>query len=98
MAQQPSVRDLERSAVTCNDNLPFPPPSPEEVINESIGTLKNVSRFALSVVRTEPDSGCQFWPVEPPERFQGPWNHTLKNPMLIHSNKVDSTCLLVISA
>ncbi|KIJ55465.1 hypothetical protein M422DRAFT_63524 [Sphaerobolus stellatus SS14] len=82
-------RDLERSAVTCNDNKPFKPPTAEEVIDESLDVLKSVTRFAMSVVVSEPDAGCQFWPVTPPERFQGPWNHTLKNPILIHSNLLD---------
>ncbi|KAF8579923.1 alpha/beta-hydrolase [Ramaria rubella] len=81
--------DLERSAVSCNDNLPGSWPTNEEVIDESLDVLKTVSRFAMSVVTTEPDSGCQFWPVTPPERFEGPWNHTLKNPILIHSNTAD---------
>ncbi|KIJ55466.1 hypothetical protein M422DRAFT_24041 [Sphaerobolus stellatus SS14] len=82
-------RDLERSAVTCNDNKPFKSPTAEEVIDESLGVLKYVTRFAMLVVITEADAGCQFWPVTPPERFQGPWNHTLKNPILIHSNLLD---------
>ncbi|KIJ55468.1 hypothetical protein M422DRAFT_24044 [Sphaerobolus stellatus SS14] len=81
--------DLERSAVTCNDNKPFKSPTAEEVIDESLEVLKSVTRFAMTVVLTEPDAGCQFWPVTPPERFQGPWNHTLKNPILIHSNLLD---------
>jgi hypothetical protein len=86
-----STVDLERSAVSCNDNAPFSAPSPEDVINEGLDVLKTVTRFAMSVVTTEPDSGCQFWPVTPPERFHGPWNHTLRNPILIHSNMVRLT-------
>jgi len=83
-------RDLERSAVSCNDNILLKAPSAEDVVDESLKVLKHVTRFGLSVVTTEPDAGCQFWPVTPPERFQGPWNHTLKNPILIHSNLVCS--------
>ncbi|KAI0658733.1 TAP-like protein-domain-containing protein [Cubamyces menziesii] len=83
------LNDLERSAVSCNDNKPFPAPTPEEVIDEQLYVLEHVSRFGLAVVVSEPDAGCQFWPVTPPERFLGTWNHTLRNPMLIISNTAD---------
>ena len=83
-----ATRDMERQAISCNDRLPFEPPSAEEVIDESLFVLKNVSRFGMAVMTTEPDSGCEYWPFNPPERFQGPWNHTLSNPILIHSNTV----------
>lgn len=80
--------DLERSAVSCNDNLPFSPPAPEEVVDEVLDVFYNVSRLVFSVITTEPDAGCQYWPVTPPERFQGPWNNTLRNPVLVISNTV----------
>ncbi|KAF8579924.1 hypothetical protein K439DRAFT_1620181 [Ramaria rubella] len=89
LAQSNSTSDLERSAVSCNDMAVFSGPTPEEVIDESLDVLNTVTRFALSVAISEPDSGCQFWPVTPPEKFQGPWNHTLNNPILIHSNLAD---------
>ncbi|EMD36744.1 hypothetical protein CERSUDRAFT_114655 [Gelatoporia subvermispora B] len=81
--------DLARSAVSCNDNEPFAPPDPEAVVDELLGVTKEVSRFAFAAVTAEPDAGCQYWPVTPPERFDGPWNHTLKNPILIVSNTAD---------
>ena len=84
--------DLERSAVSCNDNRPFAPPSPEEVVDELLYVYQNVSRFVFSTVTTEPDAGCQYWPVTPPERFQGPWNNTLRNPILVLSNTVSVLC------
>ena len=80
--------DLERSAVSCNDNKPFAPPKPEDVIDEALFVQENVTRFGLTITISEPDSGCQFWPVTPPERFLGPWNSTTKNPILIISNTV----------
>ncbi|EIW53437.1 uncharacterized protein TRAVEDRAFT_74763 [Trametes versicolor FP-101664 SS1] len=83
------LSDLERSAVSCNDNKPFKAPTPEEVIDEQLDVLKHLTRFALAVVVAEPDAGCQYWPVTPPERFLGPWNHTLRNPVLIISNTAD---------
>ncbi|KAF8498909.1 hypothetical protein BU17DRAFT_102873 [Hysterangium stoloniferum] len=89
MTQGSYLGDLQRSAVSCNDQAPFPPPSAEEVINESIEVLETVTRFAMTVMTTEPDSGCHYWPVTPPERYNGPWNHTLNNRVLIHSNLLD---------
>ncbi|CAL1710000.1 unnamed protein product [Somion occarium] len=81
--------DLERPAVSCNDAPRFTPPSAEEVVDEYLHVYHNVSRFIFSTITTEPDSGCQFWPVTPAERYTGPWNHTLNNPILILSNTAD---------
>ena len=81
--------DLQRSAVSCNDNRPFSPPSPEEVIDEALDVFHNVSRLVFATITTEPDAGCQYWPVTPPERFLGPWNHTLRNPILIANPDLD---------
>ncbi|KAI0672371.1 TAP-like protein-domain-containing protein [Trametes maxima] len=83
------LKDLERSAVSCNDNQPFAPPKPDEVVDELLNDTAHVSRFTFAVATAEPDSGCQFWPVAPPERFAGPWNATLRHPMLLLSNSLD---------
>lgn len=85
--------DLSRLAVTCLDS---PPPKDESEFPTAEGladigleTIRSVSRhFGMSVTLSEPDGGCQFWPVKGPERYTGPWNHTLKNPILIVSNTV----------
>ncbi|OCH85906.1 hypothetical protein OBBRIDRAFT_797713 [Obba rivulosa] len=81
--------DLSRSAVSCNDNKPFAPPSAQDVVDELLKVEEEVAPFAFAAVISEPDAGCQFWPVNPPERFGGPWNHTLRNPILIVSNTAD---------
>lgn len=78
--------DAERQAISCNDAVQLPPgqaPSTEAFVDELLGTVRNVSRFGMTVVTTSPDSWCQYWPVDPPERFTGPWNHTLSNPILL---------------
>jgi hypothetical protein len=62
--------------------------SAEEVVDESIEVLKTPTRFVMSVMTSEPDSGCHYWPITPPEKYTGPWNHTLNNRVLIHSNLV----------
>ncbi|KAI0079989.1 hypothetical protein K474DRAFT_1591034 [Panus rudis PR-1116 ss-1] len=84
-----SLNALQRTAVSCNDAPPFDPPASEEIVEEFLDVYQNVSHFVIPVVTDEPDSGCQYWPVSPPERFIGPWNHTLRNPMLVISNTAD---------
>ena len=63
-------------------------PSAEAIIDEWLDVYENVTRFAFSVVATEQDGGCHYWPARPPERFSGPWNRTLRNPMLVMSARV----------
>ena len=91
------ISDLERPAISCPDNVPSafaPPPSAEEIIDEWLYVYENVTRFAFSVVATEQDSGCHFWPADPPERFNGPWNHTLRNPILVMSARVSTAIMM----
>lgn len=92
--------DLSRLAVTCLDSPP--PESPEDfptaeqLADEVLYTLEKVSvHFGASTGPTEPDGGCQFWPVRGPERFTGPWNATLETPMLIISNTVSWHKILI---
>ncbi|KAI1791668.1 TAP-like protein-domain-containing protein [Ganoderma leucocontextum] len=87
--------DLQRSAVTCNDEKPFAPPTPETLVGAALRSLQDISRFYFSAIITEPDSGCQYWPFTPPERYLGPWNNTPKNPVLIISNTADPITPLV---
>ncbi|KZO93914.1 hypothetical protein CALVIDRAFT_539564 [Calocera viscosa TUFC12733] len=85
-------QDLERQAVSCND-APKPPlynpPRNEQLVDEIWSVARNVSAFAFSILTAEPDASCDYWPVAPPERFTGPWNHTLRNPILVMSNTAD---------
>lgn len=88
--------DLARLGVTCADSPPPKSrkefPTAEDLADELMGTMRTVSpRFGAHVHLGEQDGGCQFWPTagRGPERFAGPWNHTLKVPMLITSNTHD---------
>ncbi|KIK70242.1 hypothetical protein GYMLUDRAFT_547800 [Collybiopsis luxurians FD-317 M1] len=88
------IRDLSRLAVTCLDS-PRPTsekefPTAEDLTDQGLKTLKEVSEhFGLSTGVSEPDGGCQYWPVDGPERFTGPWNASLEREMLIVSNTAD---------
>lgn len=88
-------RSVSRTAVTCNDQTHFKAPSLEAVVDERMYVHQNVSRFAFAAVNVENDDfGCQYWDVAPPpEKFQGPWNHTFRNPVLIASNTVSTQIL-----
>ncbi|KZT58667.1 hypothetical protein CALCODRAFT_482133 [Calocera cornea HHB12733] len=84
--------DMSRQAVSCNDAVRLTPQtaaSHEEVLDEYVHVLKSVTKLTMAVVSSEPDSGCQYWPVDPPERFSGPWNQTLRNPIVVFSNTAD---------
>ncbi|KAJ7248857.1 Alpha/Beta hydrolase protein [Mycena haematopus] len=86
--------DLARLGVTCLDSppprTPAEVPTPEDLAAEFMKTMYKVSpHFGTSVVVGEQDGGCQYWPVQGPERFTGPWNATLEWPMLIVSNTMD---------
>lgn len=87
-------KDLSRAAVSCADSLPFKKdefPTAEFMTNQTLRALDVSPHFGASVSLAEPDGGCQFWPAsgKAPERFTGPWNATLKTPMLIISNTAD---------
>ncbi|KAE8222231.1 hypothetical protein CF319_g4539 [Tilletia indica] len=95
-----SQMDLSRVAVSCGDAPPYedpkagnwPKPSPELLLNLTLDNFKNYTpHFAASAPSIEPDGGCEWHPASgrTPDRFTGPWNNTLKTPMLIISNTAD---------
>jgi len=81
--------DMERSGAMCNDGPQFAPSTAEDIVDEYLDVFQNVSRFAFAAIASEQDPGCQYWPVVPRERFVGPWNHSLSNPILVISNTID---------
>ncbi|KAG9111310.1 hypothetical protein FRC07_008063 [Ceratobasidium sp. 392] len=88
--------ELARYAVTCSDSLPFNKsdpatfPTPESLARRIVARVNNTSKyFGGSTGLTDIDGGCQFWPVEGVERYAGPWNKTLANPVLVISSTVD---------
>lgn len=88
--------NLARFAVTCIDSLPFNKsdpstfPTPEFLARRIVARVNNTSKyFGASTGLTDIDGGCQFWPVNGVERYPGPWNRTLANPVLVISSSVD---------
>ncbi|CAE6457424.1 unnamed protein product [Rhizoctonia solani] len=88
--------NLARYAVTCIDSLPFNKsdpstfPTPEHLARRIVDRVNSTSKyFGGSTGLTDIDGGCQFWPVEGVERYAGPWNRTLANPVMVISSSVD---------
>ncbi|EJD40817.1 hypothetical protein AURDEDRAFT_170010 [Auricularia subglabra TFB-10046 SS5] len=91
--------DIARQLISCMDQHPYNSDHPEtwptakDLTDAALYGLKHVSpRFALSVSLQEPDGGCQFLARvvnQIPERFSGPFNHTLLNPILIANGDLD---------
>ncbi|KAF8310962.1 hypothetical protein DL93DRAFT_2116508 [Clavulina sp. PMI_390] len=105
-----------RQAISCADVVPFSRyrtgggpawPTAEEMASVAHHALNTYSsRWGLSSLVSEPDGGCEFWPVNKieeieegvaAERFAGPWNHTLRNPILI-SNSIHDPITPLASA
>lgn len=98
LTQSGMYRDVERHAVTCNDNIPSLPPTAEEEVDEWLDVYQKVSPLVFSSVTSEPDLGCEYWPVTPPERFIGPWNNSLSNTILVLSNTVSRICMYYLTS
>lgn len=96
--------EMERTAVTCADSPPYSSansslwPTPEQFTDQALHALRTYSRrWGLTTLSTEPDGGCEFWPTnkiedlerEKVERFDGPWDATFNNPVLISNTLAD---------
>ncbi|KAH7100289.1 hypothetical protein BKA62DRAFT_706588 [Auriculariales sp. MPI-PUGE-AT-0066] len=91
--------DVARSIIACLDAPQYDKdktdtwPTAEQLTDIAIKRLQEVSpRFGMSVSLFEPDGGCQFLAKAgnlQPERFSGPFNKTLKNPILIVNPDLD---------
>ncbi|KAF8684487.1 alpha/beta hydrolase fold [Rhizoctonia solani] len=88
--------NMARYAVTCIDSLPFNKsdpstfPTPEYLAQRVVQRVNSTSKyFGGSTGLTDIDGGCQFWPVDGIERYAGPWNRTLANPVMVISSSVD---------
>ncbi|ELU39432.1 prefoldin subunit domain-containing protein [Rhizoctonia solani AG-1 IA] len=85
--------NMARYAVTCIDSLPFNKsdpstfPTPEYLAQRVVQRVNSTSKyFGGSTGLTDIDGGCQFWPVDGIERYAGPWNRTLANPVMVISS------------
>lgn len=84
--------DAARYAIVCADSPRSSSLSLEDYADSLLDAMRR-SRFAGGLIFTDPDGGCEFWPVEPIERFTGPFDEFSgandARPVLIISNTKD---------
>ncbi|RPD63511.1 alpha/beta-hydrolase [Lentinus tigrinus ALCF2SS1-6] len=76
------------AAIYCGDSVDLRGTTMEQVLKGIISTAQNVTHLFGSswpVVFYQ----CSFWPVRSVERYQGPFNKTLANKILVASNILD---------
>lgn len=88
--------ELEGSIMHCNDVAPIVYPSAEGLVDEHLDMFYDVSKFVFAAMTSELDSACQYWDLSSVDRFSGPWNHSLSNPILITANMVWNMCRTVM--
>ncbi|OSD00757.1 alpha/beta-hydrolase [Trametes coccinea BRFM310] len=75
-------------AILCSDSVDQRGTSMKTILEDVITASRTSSRIA-SAVWPAPFRYCPFWPVRAVERYQGPFNKTLANKILVASNKYD---------
>ncbi|KAH9851186.1 alpha/beta-hydrolase [Lenzites betulinus] len=86
--EQNQTRSYTSVAILCGDSVDQRGTHMSEVFEEIISSSHNVSKMFSSAW---PASfyACPFWPVRAVERYQGPFNKTLANPIMVVSNTLD---------
>jgi len=91
----PAQTALAFIAVTCIDALPYTDEERDLDIEEMIKALRESFKVAPNFASVDFPDLCHLWPIEQPERFAGPWNHTLSNDILIFGNTYDPITPLI---
>ncbi|KIJ31436.1 hypothetical protein M422DRAFT_36207 [Sphaerobolus stellatus SS14] len=81
---------LGGSVIPCLDSIDQPNVTTKDVYDEVVHTSQTVSPlFGEAILGILFFSNCHRFPVRAVERFTGPFNSTLANPILIIGNKAD---------
>ncbi|KIJ35405.1 hypothetical protein M422DRAFT_34658 [Sphaerobolus stellatus SS14] len=81
---------LGGSVILCLDSIDQPNVTTKDVYDEVVRTSQSVSPlFGEAIVGILFFSNCHRFPVRAVERFTGPFNSTLANPIIIIGNKAD---------
>ncbi|KAH9851187.1 TAP-like protein-domain-containing protein [Lenzites betulinus] len=86
--QQNPTRSYSDVAILCGDSIDPRGTHMSDVFQEVISASHNQSRMFSSVWPALYYS-CPFWPVRAVERYQGPFNKTLANKVMVVSNTFD---------
>ncbi|TFK84554.1 alpha/beta-hydrolase [Polyporus arcularius HHB13444] len=76
------------ASIYCADSPDLQGTTMTDVLEAVIAGTRNVSHM-LGAILPAPLYQCSFWPVRSVERYQGPYNKTLANKILIASNTLD---------
>ncbi|CAE6485194.1 unnamed protein product [Rhizoctonia solani] len=76
-------------AITCGDSQDARRVTTKEVFDHIIKITREVSHMFGPIAVLSSATYCHHWPVRAVERYTGPWNKKLSNPILVLSNKVD---------
>ncbi|KAI0633179.1 TAP-like protein-domain-containing protein [Trametes polyzona] len=87
-SQPNPTRSYSTRAILCGDTVDLRGTYMSEVFEDIIAASHNTSRM-FSAVWPSDYYSCPFWPVRAVERYQGPFNKTLANNVLVVSNKFD---------
>ncbi|TBU61574.1 alpha/beta-hydrolase [Dichomitus squalens] len=77
-------------AVVCADSVDADPSVNTTVIFDDIVDIVRTVSPSFGAVGPVPWQRCSYWPVRAPERYQGPFNRTLANKVLLIGNAYDN--------
>ncbi|RDX45242.1 alpha/beta-hydrolase [Lentinus brumalis] len=76
------------ASIYCADSPDSQGTTMADVLEAVVAGTRNVAHM-LGAILPAPLYQCSFWPVRSVERYQGPFNNTLANKILIASNTLD---------
>lgn len=83
-----SLYDYALQAITCADAVDAGNTTTADVFGEILEASLN-SSMMFGPLFGRGGFWCHVWPARGVERYSGPWNHTLKNPIIVIGNKAD---------
>ncbi|KAI0746902.1 alpha/beta-hydrolase [Daedaleopsis nitida] len=94
-SQRNETRPYSFEAIFCGDSVDIDPNvNMTDVFNAIINGTQTISHTIGSIW---PSLTCSFWPVRAVERYQGPWNSSLANKILIASSTASATPSSILS-
>ncbi|KAI5894742.1 alpha/beta-hydrolase [Schizophyllum commune H4-8] len=86
--QQPADISDSLMAISCGDSVDAGNATIQNTFDEILFVTRNVSPLFGPSFSSQGTS-CYAWPVRAVERYAGPWNNKLSNPILVIGNQAD---------